>query len=101
VSSGNVDPDQDYTPALSCGNVGNWTRYCNKEFDKCLEEGRTTYDPKQRHEIYKRCQIIILNDVPDNFFWKLPFVYGLSTKVKGFIQGQAELFEFRYVWLDS
>jgi peptide/nickel transport system substrate-binding protein len=100
VSTGSVDPDSVYTPNLACGNVGNWTRYCSQEFDKCLEDGRTNYDSKQRHEIYKRCEAILLRDVPDFYFWKLPFLYGINKKVQGFVLGTPELFEFRGVWLN-
>jgi peptide/nickel transport system substrate-binding protein len=101
VHTGTVDPDVALAPQLACGAVGNWVRYCSKEFDKCLEEGRSNYDPKQRNEIYKRCQTMLFNDAPDTFFWRLPYIYAHNKKVQGFIQSMTEYFEFRYTWLQS
>jgi peptide/nickel transport system substrate-binding protein len=99
VHSAAVDPDLNLTTNLACGQVGNWVRYCNKDFDKVLTDARSTYDPKQRHEAYKKAQAILYEDVPDNFFWSLPYIYAYNKKVQGFVPSWTEYFELRGIWL--
>ncbi|MDO8211995.1 ABC transporter substrate-binding protein [Conexibacter sp. CPCC 206217] len=47
-----------------CGNPFNWSRYCNREVDRLLEEGRTEPDPKRREEIYRKVSEQAVADNP-------------------------------------
>lgn len=66
-SSDNGDPDNTFAYMLSCeGIVGgsNRSRWCDKDFDKLIEEGRETSDPAKRAEIYGKAQEMLKQQVP-------------------------------------
>jgi peptide/nickel transport system substrate-binding protein len=98
--SHSADPDEQFSLPYSCGSTGNFARYCNKELDKCLIEGRSIYDPKQRTEIYKRCQQIINDDLPMVWLWSRPTNAVYSKSVKGYT-GDWWARDLREVWLDK
>lgn len=66
-SSDNGDPDNTFAYMLSCEGIAggsNRSRWCNKDFDKLLEEGRETSDPAKRAEIYRKAQAMLKEQVP-------------------------------------
>ncbi|MBN9269840.1 MAG: ABC transporter substrate-binding protein, partial [Mesorhizobium sp.] len=66
-SSDNGDPDNMLSYLLSCDGVkggSNRSRWCDKDFEKLLDDGRVAADPKQRAEIYGKAQEILKHEVP-------------------------------------
>lgn len=93
------DPDGASRNLVSTS-VANWSSFNAPDQDRCMEEGRSTYDPKQRHEIYKRCTEVIFNNawiIPqyaEHWYWAhKAYVKGLTT--------EWELWDARYAWLDK
>ncbi|TGP89996.1 MULTISPECIES: ABC transporter substrate-binding protein [unclassified Mesorhizobium] len=66
-SSDNGDPDNMLSYLLSCDGVkggSNRSRWCDKDFEKLLDEGRVAADPKERAAIYGKAQAILKAEVP-------------------------------------
>ena len=66
-SSDNGDPDNMLSYLLSCDGVkggSNRSRWCDKDFEKLLDEGRVAADPKERAAIYQKAQAILKAEVP-------------------------------------
>lgn len=93
-----VDPDF-MTRALATGGPANWSLYSNPQMDKCMEEGRSTYDEKQRHEIYKRCQRILYEDAGLASGFSVPENKVFRKQVKG-LKVQFIFLDMRRAWLD-
>ena len=69
------DPDQ-YTLWHS-NQPGNITHYKNLRIDKLLEDGRQTFNQKERKEIYDDFQKYLVDDMPAIFLY-FPFTYNLT-----------------------
>lgn len=69
------DPDQ-YTLWHS-RQPTNITNYKNLRIDKLLEDGRQTYNQKERKEIYNDFQKYLIDDMPAIFLY-FPYTYNLS-----------------------
>lgn len=95
------DSDLLMTSFLTAKGSQNITHWSNPELEKCIVEGRSTYDAKQRHEIYKRCQQIQYNDAYWGFLWFHPHNWVMNKAVKGFLPSWGFLWEIREVWLDK
>ncbi|EOD00980.1 glutathione ABC transporter substrate-binding protein [Caldisalinibacter kiritimatiensis] len=86
---GTVTADADYGlypmfHSASKGAAGNRFFYENKELDELLEKGKTSTDPKEREEAYKKAQEIIVDDAPlVPTHYKIETV-GIQKNVKGF-----------------
>jgi peptide/nickel transport system substrate-binding protein len=94
------DPDLQSTELL-CKAPGNWARYCNTEFDKCFEQGRSEYDDAKRIEIYKRCQRILYEDAIFGTTYMLPENIVYSKKVENLqVQFYSDRFNARAAWLN-
>ncbi len=94
-----ADPDQN-TRNLASGAAGNWSGWNDPRMDKCLEDGRSTYDPKQRDEVYKRCQQLIYDEayVGGLYYWRWGLVYSKSLKN---VKTQWTDQDLREVWIDK
>jgi peptide/nickel transport system substrate-binding protein len=94
-----ADPDQN-TRDLSTGATGNYSGWVEPRMDKCLEEGRSTYDPKQRDEVYKRCQKLIYDEayVGGLYYW--PYSVAHVKSLKG-VKTQWTMMDLREVWIDK
>ncbi len=60
--SDNGDPDNFFTPNLSCAAVdggGNKSQWCNRAFDELLKAARATADVKKRSELYVTAQLLL------------------------------------------
>lgn len=52
---------------LSCDGVAggsNRSRWCNQDFEKLLQQGRSTTEPDKRAAIYRDAQAILKKEVP-------------------------------------
>jgi dipeptide transport system substrate-binding protein len=52
---------------LTCEGIAggsNRSRWCDKDFDALLKQGRETSDPAQRAEIYHKAQALLKEQVP-------------------------------------
>jgi peptide/nickel transport system substrate-binding protein len=83
------DPDVTYrfhTKAIAAkgGNGSNNAQYSNSEVDALLEEGRRTFDPEKRREIYFRVQEIIRHDLPFLPLFVYTNIYGRKAGIEGF-----------------
>lgn len=96
-----LDPDLHLGYRMSTGGSGNYAGWSNPSFDKCLEEGRSTYDDKQRQEIYKRCQTIVYEQAPFGFIWVQVFNNAYNKRLKGLETAFSGNFRLRRAWLDQ
>jgi peptide/nickel transport system substrate-binding protein len=84
--SSSPDPDG-HSRLIVTGGGANYICGSWPEVDKCMEEGRTTYEPAKRHEIYKRCITIMYENAhattgytrPDNFIYP-KYVMGIRPQ---------------------
>ncbi|GAB3267411.1 ABC transporter substrate-binding protein [Chitinimonas naiadis] len=63
----NGDPDNFLTPNLSCSSVESGegrARWCNKEFDKLLDQAKRTTDIAARTKLYEQAQKIFIEEMP-------------------------------------
>ncbi|MCL5024938.1 MAG: ABC transporter substrate-binding protein [Chloroflexi bacterium] len=97
-----IFPDPDgHSRNLTTTGLGNWTGQQNPEMDKCMAAGRSSYDPKQRHEAYKRCSDVIYNDAYFTTLWLLPHNFVFQKNVKGVTMEYYRMWDAKYVWLDN
>ncbi len=78
-----VDPDINLAFRLVSGGAGNYGGWNDTEFDKCANEGKSTYDGKQRHEIYVRCLKMVYEKAPVTGLWLRPERIAMSSKLQG------------------
>jgi peptide/nickel transport system substrate-binding protein len=95
-----VDPDPLLTLAWASEGVAVYTRAVVPEMDQCLQEGRSTYDVKQRHEIYKRCQKIMFDTAWWGFAWMQNHNYVLNKAVKNLQKVWGDIRQEEMIWLD-
>ena len=96
----NGDPDNFFTPNLSCAAVdsgSNKSQWCNPAFDALLDEARRTSDPTQRTALYTRAQKLLYDDVGT-----IPMVYpvlmtAVNKRVLGYRQSPFANNDFRAV----
>jgi dipeptide transport system substrate-binding protein len=96
----NGDPDNFFTPNLSCSGVesgGNKAQWCNKAFEELIATARKTADPKKRSELYKKAQKLVYDEVA-----LIPTVYpvnmtALNKKVSGYVASPFSWNDFRSV----
>ncbi|MDN3577725.1 ABC transporter substrate-binding protein [Chitinimonas viridis] len=63
----NGDPDNFLTPNLSCSAAEsgeNRSRWCNKEFDKLIDQAKRVTDLKERTKLYEAAQKIFIEEMP-------------------------------------
>ena len=49
---------------LVCGASGNFTRYCNKDFDAVVAKLNVELDPAKRYELFRQAEDILDADPP-------------------------------------
>ncbi len=93
------DPDQ-YALDFAKDGGYNWLRYYSQDMEKCLEDGRSTIDDKQRTDIYKRCQKIAHEDAYFIPTWGIRsnMVFQKYTRD---VVAQWQGFDAKYAWLDK
>jgi dipeptide transport system substrate-binding protein len=96
----NGDPDNFFTPNLSCASVeggGNKSQWCNKAFDALIDDARKTADPKKRTELYVKAQKLMYDEVG-----MIPMVYpvlmtAVNKRVSGYLPNPFANNDFRSV----
>jgi peptide/nickel transport system substrate-binding protein len=94
-------PDPDIgTRMLTCNAAANWSNYCNPEVDKCMAEGRSTYDDKERQKIYERCLTLVQEDALFGSGYFVPANKVYNKSVQG-LKIHWGIVDVREVWLDK
>ena len=96
----NGDPDNFFTPNLSCSAVeagGNKSQWCNKDFDALIDLARRTPDMKKRTELYVKAQKLMYDEVG-----MIPMVYpvnmtAVNKRVSGYLPNPFANNDFRAV----
>ncbi len=96
----NGDPDNFFTPNLSCDSVaggGNKGQWCNKDFDKLIDEARKVTDIAKRTALYKQAQKLLYDEVG-----VIPAVYpvymtAVNKRVSGYVPSPFANNDFRTV----
>ena len=100
---GNGDPDDFFTPILTCAAVvggNNESQWCDKAFDEVVSAARSVSDRAQRIELYRKAQRVLYDELP-----LIPTVYPLfftavNKRVKGYVDSPQASLDFRGVSLD-
>jgi peptide/nickel transport system substrate-binding protein len=97
----NSSPDPDnYSNLIISKGASNYACTSIPELDKCMEDGRTTYDAKQRQEIYKKCLTIVYENAYQTVGYGKPFTFVSAKELKG-IRLQWASLDFKEAWLDK
>jgi dipeptide transport system substrate-binding protein len=86
--SDNGDPDNFFTPNLSCAAVAsgnNKARWCNPAFDALLDQARRTPGQSQRSAIYTRAQHLLFDQVANIPVANRMSPTAMSTRVSGVV----------------
>jgi ABC-type transport system substrate-binding protein len=86
------DPGEEYPAEFGCNEEGvkakkrgiNASGYCNREFDRLVEEAGKIFDPKRRYELYAKAARILHDEIPDIPLAMVPRFYTHQQKVRGF-----------------
>lgn len=92
------DPDVASRNLMTKG-FGNWTGQQDTETDRCMNDGRNTYDAKARAEAYRRCQQVIYQDAFVIPLWVMPGNIVFQKGVKG-VTTEWDAPDVKYAWLD-
>jgi peptide/nickel transport system substrate-binding protein len=96
-----IDPDAGLSLAWASEGRAVYHRAKIPEMDQCLVEARSSYEPKTRHETYKRCQTIMHDTAWWGFIWKQPWNYVHNKRVKGFTSAWEMEYQEENLWLDG
>ncbi len=94
-----ADPDQN-TRNFGTGAPGNYSAFTDPEVDKLLEQGRSTYDEKERAAVYKKLQTVVAEHASVTGIYYYPWSIIAQSYVKGFTS-QWKTIDLRYTWLDK
>ncbi len=83
--SGRVDPDGNIHQHVTCEGGLNDGRYCNAEVDRLLNEARATRDSAARKALYDEAAVILEEEKPVIYLYFLPYPFGMSRKLEGFV----------------
>lgn len=86
-----IDPDQVdiWNSEKTAVHQLNFISYSNKEVDRLLEAGVSTYDRDERKKYYDRFQEIIAEDQPYTFLWVADALQVVSSRVHGIVPAPA------------
>ncbi len=76
-----------------------WSRYCDPQTDQLIDEAGTTMDADRRLEIYGQLQQNFTEDPPMIILFQLESIYGVTSRVQGFVARADDLIEFRTITL--
>jgi peptide/nickel transport system substrate-binding protein len=81
------DADASLGYLFTCENidVSNYTRYCNPEFDRLIEEERRATDPDAREELLKEAINLVVDDAVHVPTFVRETLMAHNNKVKGFV----------------
>jgi dipeptide transport system substrate-binding protein len=95
----NGDPDNFLHTLLGCAAVGgnNRAQWCNEEFDKLVNQAKTTTDQAERTKLYEQAQVVFKREAPWATLDHSLSVVPASKKVSGFVQSPLGDFAFEGV----
>ena len=79
------DADEFLTPNLSCAANKSGVKFCNKDFDRLINEARATADPEARKTLYVQAQQIFKRERPWITMAHSTVYIAMSKDVKGFV----------------
>ncbi len=82
--SGRADPDGNVYSHLACKQPINYAGYCNADFDKDLNESRTTNDPAQREKLFADAVGHETKDRPIIYLYHRKWLWAFTGKLGGF-----------------
>ncbi len=85
--------------SVTTGGSANWVNWSDPDMDKCMEEGRSTIDTKQRQTIYERCQKVLFDTAIYAPIWKWTRNDVVASYVKGW-EPNYEWPRYKQLWLD-
>jgi dipeptide transport system substrate-binding protein len=86
-TSDNGDPDNFLGVLLSCAAVkggSNYSRWCNKDFDKLVTDARQAVDQKARTALYMKAQEIFKKEIPFVTIAHAKVFRAMEKRVKGY-----------------
>jgi peptide/nickel transport system substrate-binding protein len=95
-----MDPDDD-SYRLVTGGVFNFAMWENPDMDKCMQEGRDTFEQAKRVEIYKRCLTILFEQAPYGQTYALPINIVVNKQLKGVEPNRFMEARLSRAWLDK
>ncbi len=96
-----IDPDLVFSPGYSKKGSTNYPGWQNDEMEKCVIDGRSVYDEKERQKVYARCIALQQEEVPYLYNWFQVWNDVISDKVKGWEPDYIGFFLLRGAWLDK
>ncbi|MCL5026109.1 MAG: ABC transporter substrate-binding protein [Chloroflexi bacterium] len=93
-----ADADQN-TRNFGTGAPGNYSAFTDPRVDKLLEQGRSTYDEKERAAYYKQLQTIVYEHASLTGIYYYPWAMIYQKYVKG-ATSQWKTAELSEIWLD-
>jgi peptide/nickel transport system substrate-binding protein len=85
IWSGRADPDGNVQIWLASDGFLNWGKYRNPELDDILAQARETTDVPVRQALYHAVSDVYLNDRPHLVLYHMKWLWGLNTRVTGFV----------------
>lgn len=83
----NGDPDNFMNVLLGCQSVesgSNTARWCDKTYDKMMQDARSQVNPKQRSKLYEEAQMLFKKEAPWVTIAHSTVFKGLSKNVSGY-----------------
>lgn len=78
------DPDHIFGRRYQSRGIFNATHYASSEADVLIERGRHTIDPRDRFEVYRTLQEVLVRDAPTIYLFHEPAVTAWRPGVTGF-----------------
>lgn len=86
----NGDPDNFFNVLLGCAaiaNGSNYSRWCDKDFDKLIQDAKLSTNIGVRTKLYEKAQVITHDKVPAvNLAHSMTFK-AMTKNIKGYVQG--------------
>jgi peptide/nickel transport system substrate-binding protein/dipeptide transport system substrate-binding protein len=92
------DADEFLTPNLSCAANQSGVKFCNKDFEKLIDDARATVDPKKRAVMYEQAQEIFKRERPWITMAHSAVYIPLTRDVVGFIMAPNGSVDFENVY---
>jgi peptide/nickel transport system substrate-binding protein len=82
--SGRTDIDSNLYIFNACDGSLKADKYCNKEVDRWLDEGRTHNDLATRYAAYEKAMSLLLSDLPTVYLFHPMLIYAMKDSLEGF-----------------
>lgn len=100
----NGDPDNFLGNLLSCAGVkggSNYSRWCNKDFDKLVTDARQSPDMKVRTALYEKAQVLFKKELPWITIAHAKGFRAMEKRVKGYKMSPFGTDSFTQVQVDA